>query len=78
MDTDQHALPDGQMESAPIVIGDRAWIGARAIVLKGVTIGHDAVIGAGSVVTRDVPPRAVVGGVPARELAKQSTASHRT
>jgi acetyltransferase-like isoleucine patch superfamily enzyme len=50
----------------PIVIGNYAWIGARATVLAGVTIGEGAVIMAGAVVTRDVPPYAVVGGVPAR------------
>jgi acetyltransferase-like isoleucine patch superfamily enzyme len=68
MDTDQHALPNGDLVAKPVRIGDRVWIGARAIILKGVTIGHDAVIGAGSVVTRDVPAGAVVGGVPARIL----------
>jgi acetyltransferase-like isoleucine patch superfamily enzyme len=68
MDTDQHPLPDGQLETAPVTIEDRVWIGARSIVLKGVTIGHDAVIGAGSVVTKDVPPRAIAAGVPARVL----------
>jgi acetyltransferase-like isoleucine patch superfamily enzyme len=68
MDTDQHALPKSELVAKPIRIEDRVWIGARAIVLKGVTIGHDAVIGAGSVVTRDVPAGAVVGGVPARVL----------
>jgi acetyltransferase-like isoleucine patch superfamily enzyme len=68
MDTDQHPLPNSELVARPIVIEDRVWIGARAIVLKGVTIGHDAVIGAGSVVTRDVPAGAVVGGVPARVL----------
>lgn len=68
MDTDQHALPNGRLVAEPVVIGDRVWIGARAIVLKGVSIGHDAVIGAGSVVTRDVPPGAVAAGVPARVL----------
>lgn len=68
MDTDQHPLPDGSLLADPVSIGDRVWIGARAIVLKGVTIGHDAVIGAGSVVTRDVAPRAVVAGIPARSL----------
>jgi acetyltransferase-like isoleucine patch superfamily enzyme len=68
MDTDQHALPSGELIAEPVTIEDRAWIGARAIILKGVTIGHDAVVGAGSVVTRDVPPRAVVAGVPARVL----------
>jgi acetyltransferase-like isoleucine patch superfamily enzyme len=49
-----------------VVIEDRVWLGARAIVLKGVRIGHDAVIGAGAVVTSDVPPRSVAVGVPAR------------
>ncbi|MBO0777493.1 MAG: acyltransferase [Ktedonobacteraceae bacterium] len=49
----------------PIMIGDRAWIGARATILGGVTIGEGSVVMAGAMVTRDVPPYAVVGGVPA-------------
>jgi acetyltransferase-like isoleucine patch superfamily enzyme len=72
MDTDQHALPNSELGATPIRIEDRVWIGARAIILKGVTIGHDAVIGAGSVVTRDVPAGAVVGGVPARILRQEN------
>jgi acetyltransferase-like isoleucine patch superfamily enzyme len=68
MDTDQHPLPGSGLVTAPVNIGDRVWIGARAIILKGVTIGHDAVVGAGSVVTKDVPPMAVVAGVAARVL----------
>jgi acetyltransferase-like isoleucine patch superfamily enzyme len=47
---------------APIVIEDRAWIGAAATVLPGVRIGHDSVIGAGAVVAKDVPPLTVVSG----------------
>jgi maltose O-acetyltransferase len=54
-------------ESAfPISVGDNAWIGGGAIVLPGVSIGPDSVVGAGSVVTRDVPARSVVVGNPAR------------
>jgi acetyltransferase-like isoleucine patch superfamily enzyme len=49
-------------------IGNDVWIGARAIVLDGVTIGNGAIIGAGAVVTKDVPPYAIVGGVPAKIL----------
>lgn len=49
-----------------IVIGDDVWIGVRSTILSGVTVGQGAVIAAGSVVTRDVPPYAVVGGVPAK------------
>lgn len=54
------------LRDQPVVIEDDAWIGARAIVLKGVTIGRGAVVAAGSVVTADVPAGAVVGGNPAR------------
>ena len=67
-DNDYHDLIDKRSEppSRPVVIEDRVWLGARAIVLRGVHIGHDAVVGAGSVVTRDVPPWTVVAGMPAR------------
>lgn len=52
----------------PIVVGDYAWIGAGSIILPGVTVGEGAVVAAGSVVTRDVAPRMIVGGNPAREI----------
>jgi acetyltransferase-like isoleucine patch superfamily enzyme len=54
--------------SKKVKIGDRSWIGFNALVLKGVCIGEGAVVGAGSVVTKDVPPYAVVGGNPARVI----------
>jgi acetyltransferase-like isoleucine patch superfamily enzyme len=54
------------MLPAPIVIGGNVWIGANATVLPGVTVGDNAVIAAGAVVTKDVPPNTVVGGVPAK------------
>lgn len=53
-------------EHAPIEIGNDVWIGARAIIRDGVKIGDGAIVGAGAVVTRDVPPYAIVGGVPAK------------
>jgi acetyltransferase-like isoleucine patch superfamily enzyme len=55
-------------QAAPVRIGDRVWIGARATVLKGVEIGDGAVVGAAAVVTRSVPPRALVVGNPARVI----------
>lgn len=72
MDNDfHHVEPERRLEwpkSRPIVIGDNVWIGARVIVLGGVTIGDDSCVGAGSVVVDDVPPRTLVAGVPARVI----------
>jgi len=56
----------GFIEAEPIVIGDDVWIGTRVIVLPGVKIGSHSIIGAGAVVTKDVPPYAIVAGVPAK------------
>ncbi len=60
---------------APIVIGKNVWIGSGSIVLPGITIGENAVVAAGAVVTRDVEPGAVVAGVPARFIKNASTVS---
>jgi acetyltransferase-like isoleucine patch superfamily enzyme len=67
-DADWHDLYDRSDSTgavAPVRIGNNAWIGDSAIVCKGVTIGDHSVVGAGAVVTRDVPPYAVVAGNPA-------------
>lgn len=68
MDSDYHDLHDRTKPglTAPIVLEDDCWIGARAIVLKGVRVGRGAVVAAGSVVTKDVPPRTLVAGMPAQ------------
>lgn len=58
------------VKTAPIRIADKAWIGTRAIILKGVSIGEGAIVGAGSVVTRDVPPWTIVAGNPARVVGQ--------
>lgn len=58
-----------EIEHQPTVIGKRVFIGANSVVNMGVTIGDEAVVGAGAVVTKDVPPRTVVAGVPARPVA---------
>ncbi|MCL4509156.1 MAG: acyltransferase [Chloroflexi bacterium] len=70
MDNDYHGVVDRHEPppSAPIVLERNVWLGARVTVLKGVTIGHDSVIGAGSVVTKNIPPRSVAAGVPAHVL----------
>ena len=54
-----------------VAIHDHAWIGARAIVCPGVTVGEGAVVGAGAVVTRDVPPWTIVAGNPARTIGER-------
>ncbi|MDO5048557.1 MAG: sugar O-acetyltransferase [Actinomycetaceae bacterium] len=61
---------DGTQFSAPIIIEDDVWIGAHAVVLPGVTIGRGSVVAAGAVVTKNVPPMSVVGGVPAKLIRK--------
>ena len=70
LDAAQRAL--GLEYGEPISIGDDVWIGGGAIVLGGVTIGDRAVVGAGSVVTRDVPADVVVAGNPARTLVRDN------
>ena len=59
---------EGWEEAHPIVIGDGAWLGGGAIVCPGVTIGAETVVGAGSVVTRDLPPRVLAAGNPCRVI----------
>lgn len=54
--------------SRPVAVGDDVWIGARSVILAGVTIGRGAVVGAGAVVARDVPENTIVAGVPARVI----------
>lgn len=61
-------LPD---TAASIKVEDRVWIGARSIILQGVTIGEGAIVAAGSVVTKDVAPYSIVAGVPARLIKKR-------
>ena len=64
----ERGLSMHELVSGAVSIGDEVWIGAGAIILKGVNVGHGAVIGAGSVVTRSVAPYAKVAGVPARTV----------
>lgn len=63
--------PDFSLAGKPVVIEDYAWIGARAMIMPGVTIGRGAVIAAGSVVTHDVAAGALVAGVPARDVGRR-------
>lgn len=64
------AIEPGLAGDAPVDIGDYAWIGMNCLILKGVRIGQGAMVGAGSVVTRDVPPFCLAAGVPARVLRR--------
>ena len=70
------AVPGGKRPSkaSPITVENNVWIGSGAIVLPGVTIGEGAVIAAGAVVTKDVQPHTVVGGVPAKLIRELKTA----
>lgn len=74
LDTDFHQLIeiDGIQKTItkPIFIGENCWVGARAIILKGVYIGFESVIAAGSVVTKSFPPKSLIGGNPAQLIKK--------
>jgi len=76
-DSDMHEVPLGSgkpTSMAPIKIGKRVFVGARSIILKGVTIGDGAVIGAGSVVTHNIPAGAMVAGNPAIVVKRMTQA----
>jgi tetrahydrodipicolinate N-acetyltransferase len=73
LDNDFHTMTvDGaeRPSKGRVLIGDKVWIGARAVILKGVEIGDGAVIAAGAVVTRDVPPGTIAAGMPAKVVGK--------
>ena len=66
-DTDSHEiLNQNHSKTKPVIIGNHVWIGTRAIIMKGVTIGDGAIIAAGAVVTKDVPANSIAAGVPAK------------
>lgn len=69
-DSDHHGLEGRPPRTDPVVIGAGAWIGTRAMVLRGVTVGRRAVVAAGAIVTRDVPDDCLVAGQPARVVRK--------
>ena len=58
-------------KGAPVSIGDYAWICSRSIILPGITIGNGAVVASGAVVTKDVPPFTIVGGIPAKVIGRR-------
>ncbi|MBR5535021.1 MAG: acyltransferase [Clostridia bacterium] len=73
LDRDYHAFNSEKEVIKPVVIEDNVWIGVRSTVLKGVRIGQGAVVAAGSVVTRDVPPHSLVAGNPAKVIKENIT-----
>ena len=67
-DNTDKRIDEQGVSTNPVSIGDDIWIGANAVVLPGVTIGHHSVVAAGAVVTKDVPPHSLVAGVPANVI----------
>jgi acetyltransferase-like isoleucine patch superfamily enzyme len=68
-DTDS---PTFETSGGPISVGDRAWISFRATILPNVCIGEGAIVAAGAIVTKDVPPYAIVGGIPATKIGDRN------
>ena len=73
LDRDYHAFESDKEVIKPVVIEDNVWIGVRSTILKGVTIGEGAVVVAGSVVTKSVPAKCLVGGNPAKVIKENIT-----
>lgn len=67
--------PEFRVETRAVMIEDHVWIGTRAMIMPGVTLGRGCVVAAGAVVTRDVPPLAIVGGVPAKPVGQRDAAA---
>lgn len=76
-DPDDPVITNRRVLAIPVVIGDYVWVGENAMVLKGVTIGKKSIIGAGSIVTRNIPPYSIAVGSPAR-VVKQWNPNTRT
>nr|NJM01460.1 acyltransferase [Desulfobacula sp.] len=70
MDSDQHLDDPRAGMAKPIVISENVWIGSNAIILKGVVIGKNSLIAAGSLVNKDIPENTVAAGVPAKEIKR--------
>jgi acetyltransferase-like isoleucine patch superfamily enzyme len=71
IDDDRHQVePESNLYKGPTVLGNNVWLGRNAAVMPGVTVGDGSVIGANSVVTRDIPPNSFAAGAPARVIKK--------
>ncbi|MBX7100241.1 MAG: acyltransferase [Myxococcaceae bacterium] len=72
------ALPYDQVRTAKgVVVGDCVWLGDRSMIVPGVTVGEGAILGAGAVITKDVPPLAIMGGAPAKIIRYRDEAAYR-
>lgn len=67
----EHFAADDGVVSAPVIVEDYVFVGPRAIILPGVTIGRGAIVAAGAVVTKSIAPFSIVGGVPAKEIGQR-------
>ena len=72
-DSDWHGIDGNPAKPSPVIIGSHVWIGVKSIILKGVNIGEGAIVGAGSVVTKDVSANTIVGGNPPRKIGSTKT-----